>query len=146
METCKIDGCPHIASNFLGMSYALCLAHYDNFMCTREFRSAADYVEVMNRKPAQPKNPTPKKNAGKPKPRYLDPHFLEAICRAMSWGESKYPANNYISLDSEELYDSMWRHMLEIRKGNKTDSESGLSHKDHFVANVMMWYVTITKT
>jgi hypothetical protein len=64
----------------------------------------------------------------------------------MSWGETKYPANNYLSLDSEELYDSMWRHMLEIRKGNPTDSESGLSHIDHFVANVMMWYVTSTKT
>jgi hypothetical protein len=105
----------------------------------------AKFIANSYKPPAAPAT-APKKNEGKPKLRYLSPEFLLSIARAMTWGEGKYPKDNYLKLPSEDLYDSMLRHMLEVVKDkDSVDSESGLKHLDHFRANVLMWTENLVK-
>ncbi len=64
---------------------------------------------------------------------------IEAIIRVLEYGADKYGAENWRGLRSQEnrLYAAALRHLTAWKKGEKTDSESGLSHLAHCAANLV---------
>lgn len=84
----------------------------------------------------------------------VEPCIIEAIAKVSTYGMKKYsavmPDGTFVSgrdnwklafetsNDVQRYMASAWRHLLEYRKGNKTDDESGLSHLYHLAFNVML--------
>ena len=58
---------------------------------------------------------------------------VEDVVKILTFGASKYGADNWQSLDhfEDRYYAALMRHLVEWRKGNKIDEESGLSHLSH---------------
>ena len=66
------------------------------------------------------------------------PNALGGVTRVLEYGARKYARNNYRKgLPFTEIYDSMRRHQMAWLNGEDTDSESGLPHVDHIVANAL---------
>lgn len=69
------------------------------------------------------------------KPRWdlLPVEPIEEIVKALTYGAKKYSDNNWKTVEpfTERYYAAMMRHIVEWRKGNLIDSESGLSHLTH---------------
>ena len=64
---------------------------------------------------------------------------IYGIGRAMTFGASKYSANNWANgFEYSRLCGSAMRHLLAWMSGEDKDSESGLSHLDHLGACVVM--------
>lgn len=108
--------------------------------CINQGGDLSEWIEQQNE--AQP---TPKKNQGKPRMGLLRWGFLTAIAEALTFGATKYPEENYLNLPSEQLFESMLRHISELRQGRTHDEESGLHHAKHVAANCMMWFETMNK-
>lgn len=74
----------------------------------------------------------------------LDPDFPEGIVKILTFGAKKYDPNNWRKLENgtERCYAALMRHITEWRKGNKIDSESGLSHLYHAACNLyfLSWF------
>jgi len=75
-------------------------------------------------------------------------HFksLEPMVRVLEYGSKKYTvgevsgADNWKKgLDKKEILESMMRHLTAIMDGEKTDSESGISHIGHIQCNCMFY-------
>lgn len=80
----------------------------------------------------------------KPRISLLTPEFILGAARAMTYGATKYDAQNWRSgngLHLMRLFDSLQRHLLAWQGGEDVDPESGLSHLDHAAANLnmIMW-------
>ena len=60
----------------------------------------------------------------------------EAMAQVFTYGATKYGDNNWQNVDSNRYLAALFRHLNAWRKGEKMDSESGLSHLKHALTNV----------
>jgi len=75
-------------------------------------------------------------NTGKPRYSLIDYASLESLVRVLEFGESKYGRDNWkLGLSKESVLDSMIRHVAKLNDGEECDSESGVSHIGHIMAN-----------
>jgi hypothetical protein len=59
----------------------------------------------------------------------LDWDFISALAKRMSSNKDKYPAYNWqLPINVEELKQSLFRHTLEVMKGNYKDKDEELGH------------------
>lgn len=76
-----------------------------------------------------------KYDGSKPRVDLLDPLALEGLAKVLTFGANKYSANNWRGgLSYSRIIAALFRHLLEIMKGNDIDEESGLPHIDHLGA------------
>lgn len=70
----------------------------------------------------------------------LDVDFPEGIVKVLTFGAKKYDPNNWRKLvdnnGTERCYAAFMRHMVEWRKGNKVDPETGIPHIFHAACNL----------
>lgn len=80
----------------------------------------------------------------KPHHAAIDPYLLKELAQVMRFGANKHGKNNFRTMTQEaaqEIRDSVSRHFNDgFLCGEEKDSESGLSHLAHMVANVMFLY------
>lgn len=77
-------------------------------------------------------------NQGKPQYSLLDFQCLEPGVRALEYGAIKYSRNNWRKgMPQSKLIDSLIRHLDALIRGEKIDTESGVSHIGHIQANAM---------
>lgn len=78
----------------------------------------------------------------------LIPHeLLEALAKALTYGANKYEDNNWQKVEQKRYIGASFRHLVAWIKGETHDSESGLHHLVHLLANVgfMLWQDIHTK-
>lgn len=76
------------------------------------------------------------------------PNALEAISQVLTFGAKKYSDHNWQKVpDGEKRYKAaLMRHLLSSSKGEKTDSETNLSHLAHAACCVLfMLELELTK-
>ena len=83
-----------------------------------------------------------KQDAEKLKLTLVDPDFIEEFTKVLMYGANKYDENSwkYIFNAKERTVNSILRHLLEIRKGNEVDKESGYPHILHAATQCMIYY------
>ena len=80
---------------------------------------------------------TVKDKEGKARMGLILPHAAEALVRVREYGLKKYPdANNWKHVPKEDWLDALMRHLMKYIAGQKIDSESGLPHLHHALANL----------
>ena len=64
---------------------------------------------------------------------------IEDVVKILSFGSKKYGDNSWqqVSEFEDRYYAALMRHLVEWRKGNKIDEESGLSHLSHAMCNLV---------
>ena len=69
----------------------------------------------------------------------VDQKFIDGVAEVLTFGAKKYQPNSWQNLeDAERRYeDALLRHLSAHRKGELTDSETGLSHLKHAATNIM---------
>lgn len=78
-------------------------------------------------------------NSGKPRPSLVDADFLAGLIDVLEMGAKKYGAFNWKDgMDPKDIMDSLQRHALKWRRGERDDEESNLHHSLHIAANAMM--------
>lgn len=73
------------------------------------------------------------------KPRYdlIPPSSIKALADVLTYGANKYEPGNWTHCDNPERYvAALYRHLELWRQGEINDSESGLSHLAHAMANI----------
>ena len=80
-------------------------------------------------------------NEGKPKWHLVHLKSLEGLVRVLEYGLGKYEEeDNWMKdMNADEILNSLTRHLVQINAGEKVDSESGLDHIDHILANAMFY-------
>ena len=81
-----------------------------------------------------------RKNEGKPRigKALLMPEALSALSSVLEWGEKKYsPAEEkgWMEYQPNEVVDSLMRHLLAWKNGEKLDPETELPHLNHMLFN-----------
>jgi hypothetical protein len=77
-------------------------------------------------------------NEGKHKWSLIDFQALEPLVEVLMFGEKKYSRDNWKNgMDTNEILDSMLRHIAERCSGKMHDDESGLPISGHILANAM---------
>lgn len=74
--------------------------------------------------------------------------LIEEVVKVYHFGAKKYAPNSWQNLpDGYARYKgALFRHLVEVEKGNERDSESGLLHIQHVVWNaIAMMYYKINK-
>lgn len=82
-----------------------------------------------------------KEDSNKTRYDLLSEEFIEEFAKVMTLGSSKYTPYNWVGLEDERVFSALMRHLMELKKGNFTDEESGLSHMAHVACNAMMLYI-----
>jgi hypothetical protein len=80
-------------------------------------------------------------NAGKPRLSHVltAPKALEGLARIFEYGAQKYAPHNWKKgLPTDEVVDSLMRHLLAFQNSEKLDAESGLPHIDHVLWNALV--------
>ena len=69
----------------------------------------------------------------------IEPEFIEAVGEVLTYGAEKYEPNSWQKVEDAEnrYYAAALRHLMAYRKGEKVDSESGISHLKHVATNIM---------
>lgn len=64
---------------------------------------------------------------------------VEKIVDILTFGAKKYAPNNWQNVEDAEnrYYAAAMRHLVEYRKGNKLDEDSGKSHLAHAACNLL---------
>lgn len=74
----------------------------------------------------------------------LDPEWLEAVGRVMTFGTRKYSAHNWRGgLSASRLLAACLRHVLAFARGEDTDEETGESHLANASCCLMMLWWTM---
>lgn len=75
----------------------------------------------------------------KPRTDLIDPEFILSIAEVLRLGAIKYKENSWKQVDDalNRYYGAAMRHLLQWRKGEKLDKETGLSHLTHAACNLM---------
>lgn len=69
----------------------------------------------------------------------LDFDFLTQVAERMSSNKGKYKPYNWKKpIDVEELKQALFRHVLEVMKGNYADDDRSMGHLEAIAANAMM--------
>lgn len=80
-------------------------------------------------------------NEGKPQLGYIlhFPHALEAVCRVLEYGATKYGALNWKrgNKPDTEYLDAALRHLFAWQNESHFDEESGCNHLAHAVWNLL---------
>lgn len=77
---------------------------------------------------------------GKPKWHLVHFRSLEPLVRALEFGELRYGAFNWQKpFEKERILNSAMRHLIKLMDGEELDSESGLPHIGHLMANAMFY-------
>lgn len=74
--------------------------------------------------------------------------LIEEVVKVYHFGAKKYAPNSWQNLpDGYARYKGvLFRHLVEVEKGNERDSESGLLHIQHVVWNaIALLYFTIRR-
>lgn len=66
--------------------------------------------------------------------------FINAVASVLTFGAKKYGGNNWQGIDAERYFAALHRHLYQYQSGQKTDTESGLSHLAHAGCNLMFLY------
>jgi hypothetical protein len=83
-------------------------------------------------------NKADRHNKGKLQWHLVNMKALEPLVKVMESGAIKYGEDNWMKgLERKEILNSMQRHMNALREGELFDSESGLHHCGHILANAM---------
>jgi len=80
-------------------------------------------------------------NDGKPRFSLLSIEWIKELVEVLEIGASKYGDTNYIKGSQDVYFDSLMRHVIALRLGEKTDKETGKSHLVHAACNLMFMYV-----
>jgi len=56
----------------------------------------------------------------------------------MTFGATKYSDWNWVNLERNRAFASLWRHIIAYQKGERLDKETNLSHLYHAGCNLMM--------
>lgn len=81
-----------------------------------------------------------RKNEGKVELSYIleADHAIKGVCEVLAFGAEKYDRGNYKKgFPKEKLADSLLRHLTSFLNGEELDTESGLHHTDHVLANAL---------
>lgn len=74
----------------------------------------------------------------------LDWDFIKALAERMESGSKKYDPYNWKKpIDPEQLKQAMFRHVIEVMKGNYEDDGRPLAHIESIAANAMMLFYQI---
>jgi len=77
---------------------------------------------------------------GKPEWNLVDFPALEPLVRALEYGKSKHGKFSYRNfIPKDILLDKLYRHVIEIHKGNFVDAETGEHHIGGVLANAMFY-------
>lgn len=96
-------------------------------------KKAAESTEYIH-KPAL----ATRHNEGKRRWSLLDIEAIEGLIDALEYGAEKYSRDDWKKgMPITVLYDKVQRHLAEVMKKNDIDSESGLLHVDHAMADLM---------
>jgi len=77
---------------------------------------------------------------GKPEWNLVDFPSLEPLVRALEYGKSKHGKFSYRNfIPKDVLIDKLYRHLIEIHKGNFVDEETGEHHIGGVLANAMFY-------
>lgn len=81
-----------------------------------------------------------KQKDGKLRMSLLPIEALEEIIKCREHGVEKYkdPKSLY-RVKKEDLLDAAYRHIFQLSKGNRIDSESGLHHSAHAITNLLFY-------
>lgn len=77
-----------------------------------------------------------KYDAGKTRYDLVPVEIEEQLAKALTYGASKYPDDNWKTVEEKKYYSALRRHLAASMKGEQFDPESGLSHLTHALANV----------
>ena len=85
-------------------------------------------------------------NKGKLKWSLVDFKSMEPMVQALEFGAKKYSPNNWKKgMQTEEIFDSLLRHIFALMDGEEKDKESGLSHVGHIQCNAMFLAYNLIK-
>ena len=74
----------------------------------------------------------------------IDPQFIVAIGKTLTFGAKKYGPNQWQTVEdaTNRYYAALLRHVVAWRNGEKKDKESKLPHLFHAATNLMflMWF------
>ena len=80
----------------------------------------------------------------KPKWHLLPLELVEPIVQVMTFGAEKYEPDNWkrVPEAKNRYFSALMRHITAWQKGEKTDSETGISHLAHAGFNILylMWF------
>jgi hypothetical protein len=66
-------------------------------------------------------------------------HQIEKLVKVLTLGALKYSPDNWKKVPNakERYFAALMRHIIEYRKGNKIDKESGEEHLSHALCNII---------
>lgn len=81
---------------------------------------------------------TVKHDTGKPMMGLIELEQLEGLARVLEFGAEKYEPDGWktVSNAQERYFSALIRHLAKWQSGEQLDSESGLRHLDHALANL----------
>lgn len=79
-----------------------------------------------------------KQTLGKPRYSLLCWDAIEGLVRIREYGCNKYPSkDSWRKVEVQKYVDAAMRHLVAMQRGSFLDEESGLSHADHVMCNMM---------
>lgn len=80
-----------------------------------------------------------KYDTNKPDYSLIPPNALDDVARVLTYGAMKYSRENWHKLDNAEMryFAAAQRHLWAVKRGEKLDPETGISHLAHAIASIM---------
>jgi len=119
-----INNCPHKYINLNGV----CIS------CGYEFK----VINKEDKMDGQVLKSGEKKDEGKLRWELLSYDAVEGIVKVLTMGAKKYQARNWeLGIDYGRVFGALQRHLTAWWRNENNDSESGLSHLDHALCELM---------
>ena len=108
----------------------------------READKSRKQLSLMSKKPAPEEvlhnEKADRHNTGKRRYHLIDYKVLGTMVEALEFGAKKYSPNNWKKgLPTEEIFDSIMRHLTALQTGEELDPESKAHHTGHILCNAM---------